>query len=422
VPRETQAQAGRRLALLTLVDRIADAVDLAALKSSPVVDDTLAQHIERTAREQAGSMRDDGEAPEGLDVEQLAGDATRELVGLGALGALLDDEDVTEIQCVRNDQLLVARAGQVALADVSFTSDEALGRAIARLAHGVGEPLRTGESVIERRLARGAHLLALAPPSALGHSLVIRKRRRVDASLEDLIRSSALSRPMAVFLDACVQARANILVSAPADTSTALFVAALASAAPPGERVALLSDIEEVVVSQALVYALSLSDRRPSACEEVVRAASRLHPDRLIVSALPTGVPAALLEAIGEGAEGVIAAGCAPSLRQLLARFASQTMMSRPGIDVDTTRECLAEAFDVAVEVTTLADGRLRVLRVAEMGAGENRAPRDLFVFTPDASGGDGTFQASGAGSPRLVNEFAARGVKLDPAVFKRAR
>ena len=419
-PRETSAQAGNRLALITLVDRIADALDLAPLRTSPNVEDSLSQSVERTAREQASAMRDEGEAPEGIDLDALSRDAIRELLGLGAIGPLLDDDEVSEIQCVRNDQLLVHRGGAILNAGASYTSDDALGRTVARLAQQAGEPVKPGELVIERRVARGALMIAVAPPAAAAHSVVIRKRRKVDATLEEMVRSGALSRPMAVFLDACVQARANVLACAPAGISATQLVAALASAAPPGERVALLSDVEEVQMPQAHVVSISLADSRPRAAEEVVRAAARLRPDRLILSSIPTGAAAPLIEAISEGAEGVIAAGAAPSLRQLLARFVSQLVLSRPGLDIEAARDCVHEAFDIAIEVTTLADGRPRILRIAELGGYDGKVPREIFTYVPELSG-EGTFQASGV-QPRVVTDFATRGVKLDPALFKRGR
>jgi len=134
-PRESPAAAARRLALVTLVDRAADAADLAPLRLHPMVDDAVAQRLGRTIRDQAQAMRSEGEVPEGIDVEQLVRDASRELVGLGPIGPLLEEDDVTEIHCIRHDHVLYVRAGQVQPADVSFTSEEALGRAIARLAH-----------------------------------------------------------------------------------------------------------------------------------------------------------------------------------------------------------------------------------------------------------------------------------------------
>jgi pilus assembly protein CpaF len=419
-PRETAAQAARRLALITLVDRIAEAVDLSPLKASPVVEESLSQLIDRTARDQAAAMRDEGEAPEGTDLEQLVRDALRELVELGPIGPLLDDDEVTEIHVLRNDQVLATRGTAITLADASFTSEEALARVVGRLAQQSGEPAAAGDTVVERRLARGAHMVAIAPPASGTQVLVIRKRRRVDATLEDLVRSGAMSRPMAVFLDACVQARANVLVCGPAASSTTLLLAALSSAAPTGERIVLVHDQEEIGLQQPHVVSLSMADPR-SHGEGALRAAAKLRADRLVIGAVGADVAAATVEVISEGAEGVVAAASAPTMRQALSRLVSQVTLARPGVGVDAARESVAEAFDIAVEVTTIADGRPKVLRIAELGGADAKGivSRDLFTYSADTSG-EGTFVATGV-VPRVVGDFAARGVKVDPNVFKRS-
>src|SRR5262249_48593744 len=102
--KEPPAQAARRLAMTMLLGRIGDAVDLSVLRASPVVPDEVAQQIERAAREQAQAMRQEGEAPQEVDVDALARDAHRELAGLGVFGPLLEDEEVIEIHCLRFDQ------------------------------------------------------------------------------------------------------------------------------------------------------------------------------------------------------------------------------------------------------------------------------------------------------------------------------
>ncbi len=421
LPRETPAQAGRRLALITLVDRVADVVDIAPLKQSPDVDDQLSAALDRAVREQAKAMRDEGEAPEGTDVEVLVRDALRELVGLGPVGPLLEDDECSEIHCMRHDYVLAIRGGQAALADASFTSEEALYRTITRLAHQSGVEWRSGEFVIERRLARGATMIAITPPAASGCVLVIRKRRRVESSLEDLVRSGALSRPMASFLEHCVTARANILVCGSGSATVGAVLVALASAGPAGDRVAVLQDTDELAVAQAHVVSLALPDHRERG-EEAVRAAGRLRADRLIVGNLAGSVVPATLDTIAEGAEGVMAGVCASSLRQGLARVASQLAVARPGVTIDGAREALGESFDVAVEVTRLPDGRLRVLRVSELSGGDGKGVgvRDLFTLSAEgAAGGEGAFVASGI-VPRFVADFAARGVRVDANLFKR--
>jgi pilus assembly protein CpaF len=419
LPRETPQQAARRLALITLVDRVADVVDFAPLKQSPVVDDALSQQIDRAVREQAKAMREEGEAPEGIDLELLARDALRELVGLGPIGPLLEDEETQEIHVSRPDYVLAIKAGQPVLADPSFTSEDALGRVVSRLAHQSGDPWHGGELVIERRLARGAHMVAIAPPAASTWVLTIRKRRRVESSIEELVRSGAMSRSIASFLEACLAARANVLVvgSGPGVVSSTL--GALASAAPAGERVAVLQDADEIAIGQAQVIPLALADHGARG-EESVRAAARLGADRLVVSSMAGAVAAATIDAIGEGCEGVLAGVGAPSLRHGLSRLASQIALARPGASIEAAREAVGESFDVAVEAVRAADGRLRVLRVAELAGGDGKGvvARDLFVLSADGTG-EGAYVATGT-VPRLANDFAARGVKLDGAVFKR--
>jgi pilus assembly protein CpaF len=94
----------------------------------------------------------------------------------------------------------------------------------------------------------------------------------------------------------------------------------------------------------------------------------------------------------------------------------------RPGMTVSAARECVGESFDIAIELGRLADGRPRVLRLAELAGADDKGvvARDIFTFSDGGGQGDGSFAVSGV-VPRVVSEFAARGVKVDPNIFKRA-
>jgi pilus assembly protein CpaF len=174
-------------------------------------------------------------------------------------------------------------------------------------------------------------------------------------------------------------------------------------------------------VSSGHVVALNLIDSKQRG-EEAVHAAARMRADRLVIGSLAGSLTAATVDAIAAGSEGVIAAAQAPSLRQALARLVNQLVSVRLGLNVESARECIGESFDIAVELGRLADGRPRVLRLAELGGSDEKGvvTRDIFTFVPDGGQGDGTFAVSGV-IPRVVAEFAARGVKVDPSIFKRA-
>jgi pilus assembly protein CpaF len=419
LPRPSPQQAAHRKALIALVDRVADAVGVAALDLSPVLDEALVERIDSAAREQARAMRADGEAPESVDLEALARDALRELVGDGPLGPLIEDDLADEIYVPRPDCVIALRDGHASLVDPAFTSEEALSRVVARLAHQSGEPAREGEVILERRLGRGARMTAVAPPLAGGWTVTIRKPVRAEVSLEDQVRVGALSRSMAVLLEGCIAARANVLVVGSGAGVISSMIAALAFASGAGERLALLADTDDVQVAHAFVTRLTLGDRTASGAE-VLRAASRLRPDRLVVSALTASLAAAMVDAICEGSEGVVTGLYAPSLRHALARIAAQVGLARAGTSLEVAREAVADSFDIAVEVVRTGDGRPRVARLAEL-AGADAAGvivRDLFQSSAEGTG-EGGFVATGA-TPRFLHDFAARGIKLDPALFRR--
>jgi pilus assembly protein CpaF len=133
----------------------------------------------------------------------------------------------------------------------------------------------------------------------------------------------------------------------------------------------------------------------------------------------------ALMEIIGEGIDGVLAAVKAPNLRRALARLPADIVAARPGMSVEAAREWIASSFDIVIEISRLRDGRQRVLRVSELvGASEREIQtQDVFTFAIErtAAGGsiEGTFSASGV-VPRVAEEMRARGMALERALFTR--
>jgi pilus assembly protein CpaF len=419
--RESRKQSGRRVALITLVDRVADVVDLSPLERSFEIDPTLKEQIERAVREQAKAMRSDGEAPDDLDLDQLAVDAVRELVALGPIGPALEDDEVSEIHVTRSDLVVVKRKGErVLVPDVPFTSEEAVARIVGRLAHQAGEPIGEGENVVERCLPSGAGLVAIGPPITRAWALTIRKRRRVDGSIEDLVRTGAMSRPMADFLVACVRARCNMLVVGSSAGTASAVLAALAAAAPTTERVAVFQDEDEIALGEGQVLSM-WPGGRAHAAERVAAVAARFGSDRLVIGSIGSPAGLASLDAIGEGSEGVLAGYAGPTLRRGLARLAARVSLARPGISIATAREVIATSFDVGIEVGRDLAGTVRIQRIAEFASadGHEQAVRDIFVSSLD--GAAVSFSATGT-PPRLTQDFASRGIQLDAATFARPR
>ena len=423
-PLDAAQTSAHRHALATLLGRVASAVDLAPLQSGARPDDALRQRIDAMLGEQTAAMKTAGEIPVDLTAEALIGAARRELLELGPLGPLLDDEDVSEVQVVRHDHVVAMHGRRQVPTDLGFSGEAALLVALRRMCLSAGKPLAEGERFVERRLPRGARLFAVLPPATeQGHVLVLRKPQRADLTLEDLVRSGTISRAIASLLSHAVAGRANILVTGSVGAGTTSLLGALAAAGSTDDRVVVLEEDDELIFNQPHTVSMILGD--PEQGARAVQAAARVHPDRVVVGAFAGRVAVEVVDAIGDGMDGVLAAARAPTLRQALARLAADLAATRPGIGADTAREWLASAFDLAVEIARLRDGRHRVMRVSELQLEGGRVvPRDVFNFVVErtAAGGavEGSFVPTGV-VPAVADDLIARGVAIDLAMFKRA-
>ncbi|MCU0682605.1 MAG: FHA domain-containing protein [Polyangiaceae bacterium] len=406
-----------------LVDRASSVMQLDALYENDG-DPALVQRAERLLREQAASMRAQGEAPEGLDADALVQAALSELFGLGPLGPLLDNDEIFEVQALRPGRLLALRGQRWVTIEPPFSSDNAIYRVLARLCRQAETPLAPGEAVIERYLPQGHALLALMPPLTHGPALVVRRRRRVEATVDELVRGGSLSRTMATFLGHCMAGRANLLVVGPPDAGVSSFVAAVAALASPDERVVCASSPDEPLVGPASALALPLEANGERA-ELALRSVARLQADRLVAGPLGGRLFATMLDLIGEGVRGVVATVRAPTMRQALGRLVAEVCAAHPGLSAEVVREWVVSSFDLGFELARSRDGRSRVLRVVEFNAGASSIEtRDVYAFTAERAGaggtGDGTFQPSGH-VPRVVEDLRARGVTIDASLFNAA-
>jgi len=354
-------------------------------------------------------------APPEFDIDRLIAAARSELVGLGPIEPLLADDAVHRLRIAQRD-VHVQRRGQASgLEGLGFARESSVVRVIRRLCADFGKPVGEGEGVVERDLPDGRKLSALLPPAAIdGAVLQLRRTRSEPTSLNQLVRSGTLSRGMAMLLAQAMAARTNLLVVGPADQGGDDVVSALCLAAPRTHQLLAIGEADHG--GRAVRLAARVDDGK---LVELVRAATRMAPDHLSCKPLASEALVALLDAIADGQLGVVLANPAGTLRQALDRIAADVAATR-AMDVATARDWVSSAFELAIEVGRLRDGRVRVLRIAEL---KGPAPRDVFTFNfhRTAAGGsvEGSFVASGL-IPRVVDDLAARGLPLDTLIFRR--
>jgi pilus assembly protein CpaF len=421
--------AAHRAALSGLLGRVSSQMDLSPLEGDgPPPSGFLAQ-LDPVLNDSAQAMRDAGDWMPSLDPTELIAEARRELLGLGPIGPLLEDEDVGEIQVVRHDYVVAIHGRHQVATEVAFSSEAAVGRLVRRLCAESGQPLAAGECFVERRLEqiqgreRRARLFAVLPPASdVGHVLVLRKAQRADLFLDDLVRSGTISRAIATMLSQCVVGRANILVTGSLGAGATSLLGALAGAGSTDDRVVVLQEDDEIIFSQPHTVSLLIGDTAEAGAQ-AVRAAVRVRPDRLVVGAFAGHVAAEVVDAIGDGVDGVLAAARAPTLRHLAIRLPADLAATRD-IPVGVAREWVGAAFDLVIEIARLRDGRHRVMRVAELAVeNDTLGVRDIFTFAVErtAAGGsvEGSFHPTGV-VPRILEDLSLRGGSIDTSIFKR--
>jgi pilus assembly protein CpaF len=427
-PRTVEAadhEAARTSALRQLLDAVAAASDLTFLSSGGDLDQAAAENLEQIVRQQARRLREGRLLAPDVELEPVVADALRELLGLGPIDLLLDDQEVTEIRVFGPRHVTAIKGDDLTVAGPPFSNDVALHHVVLRLCQRSQKPLQVGETVVERRLANGLVVHAvLAPTSDHGPALIVKRQRRAQAGLEDLVRSGMVSRAMATLLYGCVSLRTNLLLVGPPE-GTAMLLSALVTAGNGYARAVVLQSDDDVWELEPSPVSLRLPDSGAEGAK-LVRAAAKLQAERLVVTPMLDHVAAAVLAAIGHGARGVLAIVPAPSVRHALQRLVADLMMVLPGISPEAARAGLLGSFDIIAEVTRLRDGRHRVTRLAELAVADGElGPRDIFTFVVErtAAGGaiEGSFLPTGV-IPKIVDDLALQGSAFDSAVFRRDR
>jgi pilus assembly protein CpaF len=401
-----------------LVARVAERLGAARDLKRPS-DANLEQTVERLLRETWQAMEADAG---GLSGERVVGRARAELCELGPLADLLNEDGVVEIGVPRFDRVVVARAGRPTSVEPGFSSAVALSWTIHRLCEQSGTPLGTTEVSFERRLPGGATLQgSLGTGGPNGAILLVRRPRRSLHTLEDLVRRGTVSRAIVTFLQHCLVARLNLLVVGPRDGGSDALLGALAMTPVDGTPIWISEQGQPPLPGMPRVDPKQAPERLGNA----FRLAARVPGSRLMVDLTPPGLTAALVEATGEGADGIVGSRAGTGLSRVLSRLAAELSVEGAVEGLAAARELVVGSFDVAIEVLRLRDGRHRVVRVAEL-LGTSPAGfelSDIYTFVADrtAAGGavEGTFVSSGS-VPRVADMLKSRGIQLEAALFSR--
>ncbi|MFY0621562.1 MAG: CpaF family protein [Pelagimonas sp.] len=340
----------------------------------------------------------------------MISDLYDEVKGLGPLEPLLKDETISDILVNGPQQIFIEQGGKLTKSDVTFKDEKHLMRIIDKIVSAVGRRVDESNPYVDARLQDGSRFNAMVPPIAIDGSLVsIRKFKKDKLGIDDLVNFGAFTEEMAVYLQAAVATRLNIIVSGGTGSGKTTTLNALSSFIDDSERILTIEDTAELQLQQSHVGRM---ESRPPNVEgkgavtprDCLKNALRMRPDRIIVGETRGEEVIDMLQAMNTGHDGSMTTIHANSARDGVARL--ENMIAMAGIDMPlkAMRAQISSAVNLIVQASRLQDGSRRMVSITEITGmeGDVISMQEIFRFqrvglTPDN---------------KIIGHFTATGVR----------
>jgi len=335
---------------------------------------------------------------------------TNEMLGLGPLEPLLQDNEVSDILVNGFSETYVERKGKLVRTNVRFHDDQHLMEVINRIVSRVGRRIDEASPMVDARLPDGSRVNAVIPPLAIdGPALCIRRFGAFANDISFLVQRGTLTPEMVTFVRAAVGAKLNVLISGGTGTGKTTFLNCLSSFIPENERIITIEDAAELRLQQPHVLRL---ETRPANIEgegevtqrDLFKNTLRMRPDRIIVGEVRGAEVLDMLQAMSTGHDGSMATIHANNPRDSLARLEMMMLLSGINLPERAMRQYISAALNLIIQVNRFSDGSRKVIKISEITGmeGDIVLMQDLFEFS--ATG------ISSAG--KVIGDFRNSGIK----------
>jgi len=356
--------------------------------------------------------------------EQIAA----EILGLGPLQILLEDETITEVMVNGAKNIYVERAGKIIRAPITFESNDHVMRIIERIVAPLGRRIDESSPYVDARLMDGSRVNAVIQPiSLVGPVLTIRKFAKKPITVDQLISFGSITPEAIDFLKACVSARINIVVSGGTGSGKTTLLNVLSGFIPGDERILTIENAAELQLRQEHVVTLesrppNIEGRGEITIRDLVINSLRMRPDRIVVGECRGDEALDMLQAMNTGHDGSMTTAHSNSPRDTLSRLETMTLMAGMDLPVRAIREQISSAVDLIVHQDRMRDGTRKVVFITEVSGmeGEVITTTDLFVFEQmGIENGKivGRLRPTGL-RPKFMDKLEQAGIHLPASIF----
>jgi len=301
----------------------------------------------------------------------------------------LDDPHVSEICVNRPGEVWIERMGMSSMEhieDMAVTPDvlQNLARQIARVS---GQVINDEYPLLSASLPTGERVqVVLQPLSRHGIALSIRKQVTRDMSLDDYAKAGAFEavelvtntnksscdqhlRQLAeqknfrAFITEATRAKKNILISGGTSTGKTTLLNAILKEIDPDERILTIEDTPEVHPPQknhlSLISSKGGQGTAKASIQDLLEAALRLRPDRILLGELRGKEAYTFLRAVNTGHPGSLSTVHADTPRGALEQIGLMVMQANLGLRHDQVMDYIKSVVDIVIQLKRVGGKRV---------------------------------------------------------------
>lgn len=287
-----------------------------------------------------------------------------------ALWRLAREPEVTDI-VISGVDAWVDRGPGLERVALGLRGEDEVRRLAVGMAAAASRRLDDAQPIVDAVLPGPIRLHAvLAPLASTGTSISLRVLRARPFSFTELVSSRTLTPALASLLEGAVSQRKSLLIAGATGAGKTTLLATLLGLVSPEHRIVTIEEVTELYVDHPHVVSLqarpaNIEGEGAVSLEELVRAAMRMRPDRLVLGECRGAEVREVLTALNTGHAGGMATVHANSIGDVPARLAALSMLA--GMDPPTTALLAASAFDLVVYLARDSSGRRRVQGIGEL-------------------------------------------------------
>ena len=294
--------------------------------------------------------------------------------GLGVLGQIIADPEITEVMINGYRDIFVERSGRLQKLENHFESRQELETIITKFVSQSGRVVNESEPIVDTHLEDGSRVNVVMPPVALNGPIVtIRRFPREAMTVQKLISYGSITPEVAEVLELLVRARYNIFVSGGTGSGKTTFLNALSNFIPRDERIITIEDSAELQIKNIdNLVRLETRNAGPDGSgaitiKDLIKSALRMRPDRIVVGEVRGAEALDMLQAMNTGHDGSLSPGQANSTYDMLSRLETMVLQGAAGLPLEAIRQQIASAVDIIIHLSRLRDKSRKTMQIVEI-------------------------------------------------------